>query len=46
MYKYDISELPNLISELSCFNINDHNHNTKSGSCLHTPLGRCEATRL
>ena len=44
MYKYNISQLLKLILELFSVNSNVHNLYTRSGSCLHTPLGWCEAT--
>ena len=44
MYKYSISQLPLPILELLSVYGNIHNHNTRSGSFLNTPLCRSEAS--
>ena len=43
MHKYSIGEVPSPISFLFRTNITYHEHNTRSASCLHTPIGRSEA---
>ena len=46
MFKFNIGEVPKPISDLFMVNRFFHNHNTRSGAYLHTPLGRSEASYL